>query len=268
MNRNIAIMMSYDGTDYHGWQTQANAVSIQGTLSSVASEVFKDNVKVLGCGRTDTGVHALKYVALLKTTARIPTERVPIALNSLLPNDISVYSAFDVGDDFHPTHSCIEKEYTYFIYTSKTRIPFLEKRALHYPRNFRIEQVREAAANFVGTHDFSSMRSLGTELSSTVRTVYACEVCRYGVPSIDADLISIRISADGFLYNMARTIVGTLLEVSSGKLFPRDISDILLCGDRGDAGPTALPYGLYMTNVVYPEHFGIPAERIGGIVNG
>ncbi len=251
MSRNIALTLSYDGTEYHGWQTQSNAVSVQSTLNTAVSSLFCEPLKVVGCGRTDTGVHAKKYVASVRTESDIPVSRIAYALSSLLPRDISVKDAFVVPDDFHPVHSCIEKEYTYYICNTQLRDPFWGRYALHYRYPLDTELLQKAAAHFVGTHDFAAVRSLGTPVKSTVRTIYNCNVAR------DGDVVSFTMSADGFLYNMARTIAGTLLDVAAGKIRAEDIPDILESGDRGRAGPTAPAHGLHMTNVIYPERFGI-----------
>lgn len=258
MNRTIALLLSYDGTNYHGWQTQANAVSVQSTLTNAFSNLLNDDIKLTGCGRTDTGVHAKKYVATLKTTSSFPVARIPYAINSMLPNDISVHFAHEVSDDFHPVHSCTEKEYTYYIDNSPVRNPFLTNRALHHRFTFDIDKVTLAARNFLGEHDFSSMRSLGTPVKSTVRTIYKCDVLKSG------NIIAVTISANGFLYNMARTIVGTLLDVSSGKIPPEAISEILKSSDRNRAGATAPAHALYMTDVIYPTEFGLPNVFYGG----
>lgn len=247
--RNIALVLSYDGRNYHGWQSQLNAVSIQDTLIAAASSLFNEQVKIIGCGRTDAGVHARKYVASLRTTSMIPTGKIAYALNSMLPNDISVKKVIEVDDDFHPVHSCIEKEYTYYIYTDKLRDPFLDKTALHYRYPIDIEKLRNAAKQFLGTHDFSAMRSLGTPVKSTIRTIYKCDILK------NSNIISITISANGFLYNMARTIVGTLLDVVAGKTAPEDIKTILDIGNRSLAGATAPAHALFMTDIKYPDKY-------------
>lgn len=247
--RNIALKLSYDGSDFHGWQTQANSTSVQSTLITAASSLFNEDVKIVGCGRTDSGVHAKKYFASVRTTSGIPAEKIPYALNSLLPSSISVMNASDVSDDFHPVHSCVKKEYSYFLYTDKVRNPFFEKRMLHYRFPFDFDNVCKAASHFIGTHDFSAVRSLGTPVKSTVRTVFSCDVLK------NDNIITIKISANGFLYNMARAITGTLLDVASGKISPEDIPNILKSGDRNRAGATAPAYALYMTDVVYPPEF-------------
>ncbi len=247
--RNIALILSYDGSNYHGWQSQSNAVSVQDTITAAASSLFNESIKITGCGRTDTGVHAKYYVATTRTTSSVPIAKIPYALNSMLPSDIAIKNAIEVDDDFHPVHSCIEKEYTYYIYTNQLRDPFLDKTMLHYRYPVDIEKIREASMHFVGTHDFASMRSLGTPVKSTVRTIHKCDIIQ------NSNIISIAISANGFLYNMARTIVGTLLDVASGKTTPNDVEFILKSGDRALAGATAPAHALFMTNVVYPEKY-------------
>ncbi len=251
MMRTVALLLSYDGRAYHGWQSQANSRSVQDTINEAASSLFNEEIKVVGCGRTDTGVHAKNYIASLRTTSNIPVEKIPLGLNAYLPKDISVRKAFEVSSDFHPVHSCIRKEYTYYIYSSPVHDPFLEGRALHTRLPLNIGLMQTAADGFVGKHDFSAVRSLGTPVKSTVREIFCCEISEEG------NLVAIRIAADGFLYNMARAIVGTLLDVSAGKIPAEEISDILLSKDRSRAGATAPAHGLYMTNVTYPEHFGI-----------
>lgn len=254
MTRNIALLLSYDGRAYHGWQSQANSKSIQDTLNAAACSLFNEDIKVVGCGRTDAGVHAKNYFASLVTTSAVPLEKIPLGLNAYLPPDISVRKAFEVSPEFHPVQSCSLKEYTYYIYSSNVRDPFLDGRALHTRLPLNIELMRTAAKQFCGTHDFSAVRSLGTPVKSTVRTIFECDV------SYDGKLCRIRISANGFLYNMARAIVGTLLDVSSGKIPADSITDILNSCDRSRAGATAPAHGLYMTRVEYPENFGVSHE--------
>ena len=249
--RNLALVLSYDGSNYHGWQSQANAISIQSILTDAASSLFNEPVKITGCGRTDAGVHAKKYIASTRTTSNIPTDKIAYALNSMLPNDIAIKSAIEVDDNFHPVHSCIEKEYTYYIYTDKLRDPFLDRTMLHYRYPMDLQKLRDAASHFVGTHDFASMRSLGTPVKSTIRTIYKCDISK------NSNIISIAISANGFLYNMARTIVGTLLDVAADKTAPDDIETILNKGDRSLSGATAPAHALFMTDVIYPPKYNL-----------
>ncbi len=243
--RNIAIELSYDGTSFHGWQIQGNLRTVQGVLQNAARTVTKENVNLIGCGRTDTGVHARYYVASFKTDCTIPIDRVAVALNSVLPRDISISGAREVLDSFHPVRSCIKKEYTYDIYNNPHRNPFLANYAHYWEGALPTHKLRAAASHFVGEHDFASMRSLGTEVKSTVRTVYSFDVVER------ENGVSFVICANGFLYNMARTMAGTLLAVASGRIEPDEIPDILKSGDRSRAGATAPACGLYMTNVIY-----------------
>jgi len=248
--RHIALTLSYDGSAYHGWQMQSNANTVQGTLSDAISKIASGSSVPVGCGRTDTGVHARFYVTSFFTESNIPLDRFPIALNTVLPYDIVVHKAFEVSEEFHPVHSCIRKEYTYELYRDSTPNPFLHQRALFYPYKLNPEELRKAAGFFVGTHDFAAMRSLGTPVKSTVRTVYEFDVTEQG------SSLSFRIAANGFLYNMARTMVGTLLAVAQGKITPSDIPRILDSKDRSLAGATAPAHGLYMTDACYgKEHF-------------
>ena len=245
--RNIALFLRYKGTAYHGWQTQKNDVTVQQTLETAAAKVLGHCVRMTGCGRTDAGVHARVYVANFHTDARIPVERIPYALNTHLPDDIAVTGAREVWDGFNAISSCAKKEYTYLIYNSHIRDPFYVNRAWLYPRHLDEAVMQRAAQQFVGTHDFAAVRSVGTEVRSTVRTVYYYEVARQG------DLISLRVCANGFLYNMARAMAGTVVYAAEGKFPPEEIGGILRRGDRTAAGPTVPPGGLYMTKLWYDD---------------
>jgi len=245
---NIALTLCFDGTNYHGWQSQKNAVTVCDTLRFAIRELTGEDIPLIGCGRTDSGVHAKLYVANFRSETKIPPDRLPFAINSQLPDDISVASASIVPDSFHSTFSCTKKEYTYIIYTSKIRNPFFKNRAYQYPCALSAEKMSLAAKKFEGTHDFSSVRSLGTDVKSTVRTINWCTV----EPRADG-LIAISMAADGFLYNMARTIAGTLLLVGNGCLSPDDIPVILQSGNRSLSGPTLPPEGLYLTRLWYDK---------------
>ncbi len=243
--RNIAIRLMYDGSAYHGWQVQLQEQTVCGILEDVLSRLTKEPVKLTGCGRTDAGVHALRYCANFKTDCSIPVERLPLAANSLLPDDIAVVAAADVEDSFNAILSCRKKEYTYRIENTRLRNPFLRDRAWFYPVRLDESVMARGAHAFVGTHDFAAVRSVGTETRTTVRTIHECEVIRSG------DMVFIRVSADGFLYNMVRAIVGTLVYCSEGKLSPEELPAILESRDRRLSGPTAPPQGLYLTGVWY-----------------
>ena len=245
--RNLALKLTYVGTAYHGWQIQKNAITVEETLENALSSVVGHPVKCVGAGRTDAGVHARVYIANFHTTSSIPCERLPLAVNTRLPEDIVVTKATEVPDAFNAIGSCIKKEYTYQIYNSRIRDPFYVDRVWFYPKKLDESIMAAAAAQFVGTHDFAAVRSVGTETRTTVRTVHYFEVER------KENLILFRVCADGFLYNMARAMVGTIVYASEGKLTPEDIPAILEGRCRTDAGPTAPPGGLYMTNLWYNE---------------
>lgn len=250
--RNIALVLAYNGTAYHGWQVQKTQVTVAQTLERGLSMVCGEPIRVVGCGRTDAGVHAERYVANFHTASRIPTARLPFAVNTHLPEDIAVQEAYEVDDSFNAIGSCLRKEYTYRIYNDRVQNPFYVHRAYFYPKRLDEQKMDAAARMFEGTHDFAAVRSVGTNVKSTVRTVYYCRVVRNGA------LLELKVCANGFLYNMARAITGTVLYAAEGKLTPEEIPAILDAGDRTLAGPTAPPDGLYLTRVWYED------ERLNG----
>ena len=243
--RNIALRLSYDGSAYHGWQTQREEVTVQQTLEEALSLVCGHKVKTHGCGRTDAGVHALRYCANFTTDCAIPVDRLPLAVNTRLPGDVKVSDACEVDESFNAISSCIRKEYIYRILNSRIPDPFLEKRVCFYPSRLNIDEFSRAARAFEGTHDFAAVRSVGTETKTTVRTVYWCRAEKEG------DIITLRVCANGFLYNMVRAIVGTCVFASYGKLSPEDIPALLEKGDRRLTGPTMPAQGLYMHRLWY-----------------
>ena len=245
--RNIALKLTYVGTAYHGWQIQKNAVTVEETLEAALSSVVGHPVKCTGAGRTDAGVHARVYIANFHTTSTIPCDRIPLAVNTRLPNDIVVVKATQVPMEFNAIGSCIKKEYTYRIYNTRLGNPFYVDRAWFYPRRLDETIMQRAADQFVGTHDFRAVRSVGTETRTTVRTVYYFDIRR------DGDMIECKVCANGFLYNMVRAMVGTVVYAAEGKLSPEDIPAILESGNRTLAGPTVPPGGLYMTKLWYDE---------------
>ena len=247
MERNIALKLMYNGSAYHGWQVQKNAVSVAETLEKALAATVGHPVKCTGAGRTDAGVHAEVYVANFRTDSPIPLDKLPLAVNTRLPDDIVVVKASHVPDTFNAIGSCRKKEYTYRIYNSRLGNPFYVNRAWFYPKRLDEAVMARAAAQFVGKHDFRAVRSVGTQTRTTVRTVHYFNVERTG------DLISCRVCADGFLYNMVRAMVGTVVYAAEGKLEAEDIPAILESGNRTLAGPTVPPGGLYMTNLWYEE---------------
>ena len=253
--RNIALRLSYDGSAYHGWQVQKNEISVAETLETALTKICGHPVKTVGCGRTDAGVHALRYCANFRTDCRIPIDRFPLAVNSRLPGDISVSDAVEAPEDFNAIGSCLKKEYIYRILNSAVPDPFLQKRACFYPQRLDLSLMQQAARAFEGTHDFKAVRSLGTETKTTVRTVYWCRAEKEG------DLITVSICADGFLYNMCRAMVGTMVYASYGKLLPEEIPQLLQIGDRRLTGPTMPPQGLYLNRVWYEGEVGEMREK-------
>ncbi len=243
---NIALILSYDGGNYHGWQIQKNGSSIQETLTDAVYRLLRQRVSVSGVGRTDAGVHARRYVANFHAECTIPMERLPLALNAQLPEDIAVSGAAVVPERFDARFDCSRKEYAYYLYPSRLRDPFLSGRAYRYPYPLDVEKMRAGARHFVGRQDFAAVRSVGTPVKSTVRTIFHCEVepCEDG-------LIRIRVCGDGFLYNMVRAIAGTLAYVGSGKFAPGDVRAILDSCDREAAGPTLPACGLFLNRLWY-----------------
>lgn len=243
--RNIALKLRYDGSRYHGWQVQKTDISVCSTVQQALEKICEHPVKLTGCGRTDAGVHALRYCANFRTDCRIPLDRFALAANSRLPDDIAVLDAVEVPEDFNAISSCVKKEYVYKIHNSNIRDPFLENRACFYPQTLDMDRMSRAALAFEGTHDFKAVRSVGTETKTTVRTVHWCRAEKSG------DIISVYICADGFLYNMCRAMVGTMVYASYGKIEPEEIPRLLKLGDRRLTGPTMPPQGLYLNRVWY-----------------
>jgi len=243
--RNIALRLSYDGAKYHGWQIQKNQITVAEELETALGKICGHRVKVTGCGRTDAGVHALRYCANFKTDCGIPTDRFPLAVNTRLPEDISVSDAVEAPEDFNAILSCEKKEYIYKLCNRRIKDPFLHNRACFFPAPLDIGRMERAAGQFVGTHDFKAVRSVGTDTKTTVRTIFWCNI------EADGDVITMRVCADGFLYNMVRAIMGTVVYAGLGKLEPEDIGRLLEIGDRRLTGPTMPPQGLYMSRVWY-----------------
>lgn len=252
----ILLQISFLGTRYAGYQVQKGHATVQGALCEAAEKVFGVKCDITGCSRTDSGVHANAFYATvsehgkcgLETT--IPTEKIPFAFVSALPEDISVISAERVGDSFHARYDVKYKEYIYKIYNRPIPNPFYADRSLHYPRAIdekALSRMREGAKKFVGTYDFSSYMASGSDIKDTVRTVFDADVTREG------DFIIFKVSANGFLYNMVRIFTGTLLGVAEGKTEPEDIIKITEARDRRLSGITAPAKGLYLNRVVYRE---------------
>ncbi|MDI3546799.1 MAG: tRNA pseudouridine38-40 synthase [Halanaerobiales bacterium] len=244
--RNIKITLEYDGTNYSGWQIQKNTEqTIQQILQDALSEINKSPVKVTGASRTDAGVHALGQVANFKLDVPIPLARIPMALNSLLPEDIVCKEAREVDLDFHARYDARGKKYRYRILNQAKPSVFIRNYVYHYSYPLDLNLMREAASYLIGTHDFNSFQASGSSIRNTVRTIEKLEV-------IDrAPEVWIEVKGDGFLYNMVRIIAGTLIEVASGKILPDRVKDILAARDRTRAGFTAPARGLILLKVYY-----------------
>lgn len=243
--RNLKVIMAYKGTVYHGYQKQENAVTIQETVEKCVSRVLNTETSITGCSRTDAGVHANQYCFSVLTDREIPVRNFVRGVNGYLPSDISLLSCEEVPEDFHARYSCKAKEYVYLIHNSECRNPFAEDLQYHYRRKMDLDLMRRAASYFVGTHDFRSFCSAHTDKTDTVRTVYDLSIEKEG------ELVTVRIKGDGFLYNMVRIIVGTLLWVNEGKINPEDIPKIMSRNDRKFSGKTAQAHGLYLNQVFY-----------------
>ncbi|WP_438449120.1 tRNA pseudouridine(38-40) synthase TruA [Gorillibacterium sp. sgz5001074] len=252
--RNIAMVIGYDGTGYSGYQTQPSGNTIQDKLEAAVRALTGETVKIHGSGRTDAGVHAKAQVVHFHTESRIPAERWSLALNTRLPDDIVVYKAWEAPLEFHSRKSAKRKTYRYCIQNS--RFPDLEHRRtrLHHPMPLDTAAMRQALACIVGEHDFTSFCTVRCEKDSRVRTIYAAEliVIPDPLPGDDrACSIHIEITGNGFLYNMVRILVGTLIEIGQGKVGPAEMRRILEAQDRSKAGPTAVSHGLTLWRVEY-----------------
>lgn len=244
--RNLKITISYDGKELHGWQIQKNAITVQQHFQQALASVIGDVPDIKGCSRTDTGVHANMYVISMKLSHSITAQRLKAALNRFLPKNIVVLDIKEVDMDFHARYSCKGKRYVYKILNTEVRDPFSEGYALHYRYDIDVPMLNKAAQAYVGTHDFTSFCTLDKrDRGDFTRTVESFEVRR------DGKFVYMTVQADGFLYNMVRIMVGTLLKIQQGKLQPDSIPYILEQKDRKFAGPTAPACGLYLDEVFY-----------------
>lgn len=236
--KRVRLTVAYDGTNYHGWQVQPGAVTIEGELNRCLSELLQEDIQVIGASRTDSGVHALGNIAVFDTAARMPAEKFAYALNQRLPEDIRIQDARQVPPDWHPRHCNSRKTYEYRIYLSEFPMPVKRLYSLFSYHKLNLENMREGAAYLEGEHDFKSFCQVGAQVETTVRTICSAEVLE------EKDEVVIRVCGTGFLYNMVRIIVGTLLEIGQGKREPMEMISILEAKDRKMAGPTAPAHGL------------------------
>lgn len=256
----LKIVISYDGTEFHGFQRQAGLPTVQGELERALAAVLRRPVEVTGASRTDAGVHACGQVAHFdwEPQQSFPPDRLARALSGRLPRSVSIHSASPVPDDFHARHSARWKIYRYRIATGAVRDPFLARYALHRPGRLDLEAMREAALAFVGRHDFTSFCSSRTSAGDKVRRVDLV-----AVREAEGGQLAVDVAGDGFLHNMVRILVGTLLEIGRGRRRPEEVSAVLAARDRRLAGPTAPPHGLCLQRIGYADK-----EEGGGAVEG
>jgi len=245
--KRIKLTIAYDGTNYSGWQMQNNAKTVEETLANALSTLLHEEVSLIGASRTDAGVHALGNVAAFDTESPIPPEKICYAVNSFLPEDIRVVKSEEVGEDFHPRFGAHNKCYEYLVSYGAFENPMERLYSYHIRKMPNIDAMKEAATYIVGEHDFESFCAAGAQVVSKVRTVYSLDV----LPE-ESGLV-IRITGNGFLYNMVRIIAGTLLKVGEGAIEPETVKDIIDAKNREKAGPTAPAKGLRLVWIEYDD---------------
>ena len=241
----LLLTLQYDGTAYHGWQVQPNGVTVQEALQNAVEAVCGIRLGVTGCSRTDTGVHARRFYCTIDEPIKPPAESMVRALNAHLPEDVAVLACRRVPEGFHPRYSAEGKRYCYYIWNGAARSPFYKNHALHLRLPLDERQMNETAQLFLGTHDFSAFCAAGSSVEDKRRTVRRSEVTRQG------DMVVFTVEADGFLYNMVRIFVGTLLDVHAGRLDRETVKQALETGKRECAGATAPAHGLFLDEVFY-----------------
>ena len=243
--RNIKLTIEYDGKDFYGWQKQPNKLNIQGEIEKAIYNITKEEVDLIGSGRTDAGVHALGQIANFKINSNISIEKLPLALNSQLKNSIIIKKAEVVDERFHSRYNAKQKTYRYIINNSQCGTAIYRNLEYCFPIELDVEKMKEATKYFEGEHDFKAFKSSGTSGKNSVRTIYKAIVKKEG------ERIIIELTGNGFLYNMVRIISGTLLDVGMGKIAPDEIEDIIESKDRQKAGKTLPAHGLYLVEVLY-----------------
>ena len=243
--KRVKLTVAYDGTNYHGWQIQPNGVTIEQKLNEALSALFGESIKVTGASRTDAGVHSLGNVCIFDTETRMPAEKISYAVNQRLPEDIVIQDSCEVPMDFHPRFTKSRKTYEYRILNRKFRMPTRRLDTYFYHYDLDVEKMKEAASYLVGEHDFKSFCTVGAQVETTVRTIYDLTVTK------EEDVIKIRVTGNGFLYNMVRILAGTLILVGIHEREPEDMTRVLAACDRTAAGPTAPACGLTMVGISY-----------------
>jgi tRNA pseudouridine38-40 synthase len=247
--RTLKLTLAYDGAAYAGWQWQQGPRTLQGTLEAALAQVTGESIRVTASGRTDAGVHALGQVVSFQTASDLSAAVLQKALNAELPDDMAVLDAADVREGFHAIRNAVRKRYRYFINDGRVRDVFRRQYAWHYRRSLDADAMHRAAQALAGRHDFTSFETTGSQRTSSVRTVFEISVVRAGQGS--PELLVVEIEADGFLYNMVRSIVGTLVEVGRGERSESWPAEVLAARDRRAAGMTAPAHGLFLVHVEY-----------------
>ncbi|MBR3835422.1 MAG: tRNA pseudouridine(38-40) synthase TruA [Clostridia bacterium] len=246
--RNLLLRLMYDGASFHGWQVQPNGITVQEALQDAVEQILGVRENVTGCSRTDAGVHANDFCCNIRTENPIDCYRFQGALNAVLPDSICVKSVEEVDCDFHARYDCVTKQYVYRVWNASYKNPFLTSYAWHYKNKLDEVFLNEQAQAFVGKHDFKGFCSTGSTVEDTVRNVKSFSVSRNG------EEVTFTVEADGFLYNMVRIMVGTLIEISENKIEKDKLNDIIDSKDRKLAGRTAPPQGLYLNRVNYGRY--------------
>jgi tRNA pseudouridine38-40 synthase len=245
----LKLTVAYDGTAYSGWQFQPDKPTIQGAIEATWQSLTQETLRVTAAGRTDAGVHALGQTVGLETNTRLTNEDLRRGLNALLPEDIAVVTVEDARENFHATYDAIGKRYRYHIHNSRSPSVFARHYAWHYPQPLDAAAMHRAGQGLTGRHDFSSFETAGSERPDSIRTIHELFVKRDDAN--DPDRVTIDVHGDGFLYNMVRTIVGTLVEVGTAKREIAWPAEVLAAQDRRKAGQTAPPHGLFLVQVDY-----------------
>ena len=249
--KRIRLRVAYDGTDYCGWQRQNNGATVEGELQKALDQLFGPGVELTGASRTDAGVHALGNVAVFDVETRIPPEKIAVALNHKLTEDIRILESEEVEPDFHPRYAKSEKTYEYTVIHTDIEIPTRARYGYHVYRPLNVEAMQEVAADLEGTHDFSAFCSAGAQVQTKVRTVYEVQVRQEPLTGVKGEKIVIRVRGNGFLYNMVRILAGTLIGVGRGLIDPEEIPAMLEAKDRQAAGMTVPPQGLTLVKIDY-----------------
>ena len=254
--KRILLTVEYDGTNYAGWQRQINGLAVQQVLEETLQKATKERIVVTGASRTDAGVHALGQAVHFDTGSRIPPEKYPFVLNTMLPRDVRVHSGREVPESFHARFMTCGKRYTYRIVNSRHASAIRRNTHVHVPLPLDLRPMQEAARQLLGTHDYAAFQAAGGTAKTTIRTITKAELVQFG------DEIILTVEGDAFLYNMVRIIAGTLIEIGLGRRTVNAFTEAYETLDRLSLGVTAPPQGLELTKVYYPEAAFVLPEQV------